>query len=88
MDIVKVEQQGELPRYSFLSIGWGILSGDHQTGPDRTILITWFHHSDIDIESERLRALGENRFQLWSLNRLANLRLYRFVEQRGLQLRM
>ena len=51
--------------------------------PDRTELLTWFlcHNSDIDIESERLRALGENRFQLWSLNRLANLRLYRLVEK-------
>lgn len=37
--------------YSFLSIGWGLLS-------------------DIDIESEKLRAIGGQRFTVWSLARL------------------
>jgi len=58
MDIVLVEQKDYPVRYSFLSVGWGILS-------------------DIDIESERLRMLGEHRFAVWGLNRLAKLRLYR-----------
>ena len=35
------------------------------------------HSPDIDIESERLRVLGGHRFAAWSLNRIANLRLYR-----------
>ena len=44
--------------YSFLSVGWGLLS-------------------DIDIESERLRFLGESRFAAWTLVRTLNLRSYR-----------
>lgn len=44
--------------YSFLSIGWGLIS-------------------DIDIESERLRPLGYQRFTIWTLHRLINLRTYR-----------
>lgn len=44
--------------YSFLSVGWGLIS-------------------DIDIESERLRPLGYQRFTIWTLHRLINLRTYR-----------
>lgn len=44
--------------FSFLSVGWGLLS-------------------DIDIESERLRAIGGQRFTVWSLARLIGLRTYR-----------
>lgn len=33
--------------------------------------------SDIDIESERLRSIGESRFALWAIARIANLRRYR-----------
>lgn len=46
--------------FSFLSIGWGLLS-------------------DIDIESERLRAIGGQRFTLWALARLLGLRKYKGV---------
>ncbi|KAK4877073.1 hypothetical protein RN001_009579 [Aquatica leii] len=56
MDLVRVETTSQI-MFSFLSIGWGILS-------------------DIDIESEILRALGEPRFTLWSLARLIGLRSY------------
>ncbi|CAG0916316.1 unnamed protein product [Notodromas monacha] len=33
--------------------------------------------ADIDIESEKLRVLGETRFTVWAVARLANLRTYR-----------
>ncbi|XP_047488710.1 sphingosine kinase 2-like [Penaeus chinensis] len=33
--------------------------------------------SDIDIESERLRSLGETRFTIWAIARWANLRKYK-----------
>ena len=33
MDIVRVEQADSV-RYSFLSVGWGILSGSHQKKSD------------------------------------------------------
>ncbi|KAK7070757.1 Sphingosine kinase 2 [Halocaridina rubra] len=32
--------------------------------------------SDIDIESERLRSIGETRFTIWALARIANMRRY------------
>lgn len=44
--------------YSFLSVGWGLIS-------------------DIDIESERFRAIGGQRFTVWSVARLLDLRTYR-----------
>jgi len=37
----------------------------------------WGFISDVDIESEKLRWMGDTRFSLWSSYRLANLRLYR-----------
>lgn len=37
----------------------------------------WGLLADVDIESERLRSLGEARFTLWSLVRLIKLRKYR-----------
>lgn len=46
--------------FSFLSVGWGLLS-------------------DIDIESERLRAIGGQRFAVWALARLVGLRKYKAV---------
>ena len=33
--------------------------------------------ADVDIESERLRGLGELRFTLWGLHRIRRLRKYR-----------
>ena len=33
--------------------------------------IGWGIMADIDIESERLRAIGESRFTLWALHRIA-----------------
>ncbi|XP_059471901.1 sphingosine kinase 2-like isoform X2 [Neocloeon triangulifer] len=57
MDLIRVETKS-LITYSFLSIGWGLIS-------------------DIDIESERLRAIGGQRFTVWSLARLVGLRTYR-----------
>ncbi|XP_073840767.1 sphingosine kinase 2 isoform X2 [Musca autumnalis] len=39
--------------------------------------VGWGLISDIDIESERLRALGYQRFTIWTLHRLINLRTYR-----------
>lgn len=46
--------------FSFLSVGWGLLS-------------------DIDIESERLRAIGGQRFALWAVARILGLRRYKGV---------
>ncbi|XP_030385372.1 sphingosine kinase 2 [Scaptodrosophila lebanonensis] len=56
MDVVRVDLP-DRTIYSFLSIGWGLIS-------------------DIDIESERLRILGYQRFTLWTLHRLVSLRTY------------
>ncbi|KAK5642278.1 hypothetical protein RI129_008445 [Pyrocoelia pectoralis] len=56
MDIVRIETRSQI-LFSFLSIGWGILS-------------------DIDIESEILRALGEPRYVLWSVARVISLKSY------------
>lgn len=39
--------------------------------------VGWGLISDIDIESERLRAIGGQRFTLWSVHRLISLRTYR-----------
>ncbi|CAB3370910.1 Hypothetical predicted protein [Cloeon dipterum] len=64
MDLIRVETKSLVPDspskilYSFLSIGWGLIS-------------------DIDIESERLRSIGGQRFTIWSLARLVGLRTYR-----------
>ena len=44
---------------------------------DHLVYGQYLHFLDIDIESERLRMLGEHRFAAWGLNRVANLRLYR-----------
>ncbi|XP_055612605.1 sphingosine kinase 2-like [Uranotaenia lowii] len=38
--------------------------------------VGWGLISDIDIESERLRAIGGQRFTLWSVHRLISLRTY------------
>ncbi|KAH8288026.1 hypothetical protein KR018_000998 [Drosophila ironensis] len=38
--------------------------------------IGWGFISDVDIESERIRLLGYQRFTVWTLYRLANLRTY------------
>uniref|UniRef100_A0A1B6DK62 sphingosine kinase n=2 Tax=Clastoptera arizonana TaxID=38151 RepID=A0A1B6DK62_9HEMI len=38
--------------------------------------VGWGFLSDVDIESERLRALGSPRFTLWSMARLIGLRTY------------
>lgn len=38
--------------------------------------IGWGLISDIDIESERLRSIGYQRFAIWSVHRLINLRTY------------
>ncbi|XP_054287468.1 sphingosine kinase 2-like isoform X2 [Macrosteles quadrilineatus] len=56
MDLVRVQTPSQT-MFSFLSVGWGLLS-------------------DIDIESERLRALGGQRFAVWSIARLIGLRTY------------
>nr|XP_016926201.1 sphingosine kinase 2 [Drosophila suzukii] len=56
MDVVRVQLQNR-SLYSFLSIGWGLIS-------------------DVDIESERIRLLGYQRFTVWTLYRLVNLRTY------------
>ncbi|XP_057652180.1 sphingosine kinase 2-like [Diorhabda carinulata] len=56
MDLVRVETTCQII-FSFLSVGWGLLS-------------------DIDIESEKLRILGGQRFTIWSLARLIGLRSY------------
>ena len=58
MDLVVINTASGRDMYSFLSVGWGLLS-------------------DIDIESERLRFLGEPRFTVWSLLRTMNLRSYK-----------
>lgn len=58
MDLVMINTASGKNMYSFLSVGWGLLS-------------------DIDIESERLRFLGESRFAAWTLVRTLNLRSYR-----------
>ena len=58
MDLVVINTASGRSMYSFLSVGWGLLS-------------------DIDIESERLRFLGEPRFTVWSLVRTMNLRSYK-----------
>lgn len=39
--------------------------------------VGWGLISDIDIESERLRPLGYQRFTIWTLHRLVSLRTYR-----------
>ncbi|XP_064478939.1 sphingosine kinase 2-like isoform X2 [Ornithodoros turicata] len=57
LDLMKIETPRHSPLYSFLTVGWGLMS-------------------DIDIESERLRAIGEIRFTLWAFWRVASLRIY------------
>lgn len=42
--------------------------------------IGWGLLADIDIESEKLRAIGSQRFSVWSVARLLGLRTYRLVE--------
>lgn len=39
--------------------------------------VGWGFISDIDIESERLRAIGGQRFTVWSVARLLDLRTYK-----------
>ncbi|XP_075158923.1 sphingosine kinase 1 [Haematobia irritans] len=39
--------------------------------------IGWGLIADIDIESERLRSIGAQRFTLWSIHRVLNLRTYK-----------
>lgn len=39
--------------------------------------VGWGLLSDIDIESERLRAIGGQRFTIWSVARLIGLRTYK-----------
>uniref|UniRef100_A0A182LTU0 YegS/DAGK C-terminal domain-containing protein n=1 Tax=Anopheles culicifacies TaxID=139723 RepID=A0A182LTU0_9DIPT len=56
LDVVRVETRSNI-MFSFLSVGWGLIS-------------------DIDIESERLRAIGGQRFTVWSVHRLISLRTY------------
>lgn len=58
LDLMKIDMPNRSPMYSFLTVGWGLMS-------------------DIDIESERLRAIGEIRFTLWAFWRVLNLRIYR-----------
>lgn len=41
--------------------------------------VGWGLIADIDIESEKLRAIGSPRFSLWSVARLIGLRTYRWV---------
>jgi sphingosine kinase len=38
--------------------------------------VGWGLIADIDIESERLRAIGSQRFTVWSIHRLISLRTY------------
>ena len=38
----------------------------------------WGFISDVDIESEKLRWMGDTRFSLWSFHRLAHLKVYRW----------
>ncbi|KAK0082605.1 hypothetical protein PV325_010108 [Microctonus aethiopoides] len=42
-----------------------------------SLSVGWGFIADIDIESERLRAIGGQRFTIWSLARLIGLRIYR-----------
>lgn len=56
MDMVRIQLPNRV-MYSFLSIGWGLIS-------------------DVDIESECIRMFGYQRFTIWTLYRLANLRKY------------
>ena len=39
--------------------------------------IGWGLLADIDIESEKLRAIGSQRFSIWSVAKLIGLRTYR-----------
>uniref|UniRef100_A0A0A9WQ72 Sphingosine kinase 1 n=4 Tax=Lygus hesperus TaxID=30085 RepID=A0A0A9WQ72_LYGHE len=57
LDLVRVETENQI-LFSFLSIGWGLLS-------------------DVDIESERIRALGAQRFTMWTLAKLVSMRSHR-----------
>lgn len=41
--------------------------------------IGWGFLADIDIESEKLRAIGSQRFSIWSVARLLGLRTYKLV---------
>jgi len=49
----------------------------------------WGFISDVDIESEKLRWMGDTRFSLWSAYALANLKLYRgrlsYIQAEGFQ---
>merc|ERR1712172_94261 len=49
----------------------------------------WGFISDVDIESEKLRWMGDTRFSLWSAYALANLKLYRgrlsYLQAEGFQ---
>ncbi|EDV97672.1 sphingosine kinase 1 [Drosophila grimshawi] len=56
LDVVRVQLESRV-MFSFLSIGWGLIS-------------------DVDIESECIRMFGYQRFTIWTLYRLANLRTY------------
>ncbi|XP_014257462.1 sphingosine kinase 2 [Cimex lectularius] len=57
LDLVRVELKSQV-MYSFLSIGWGLLS-------------------DVDIESERIRQFGQQRFAVWTAAKLICLRTFK-----------
>ena len=54
MDLVAIDTSSGQRLYSFLSVGWGLMS-------------------DVDIESERYRSMGNARFTLMAIVKIASL---------------
>ena len=76
-------EEYDLRGAAFTIVRGGVISGDLATvemlnGPKRymTLLSSWGYVADIDIESEKLRSIGETRFVLGALKSILQMRVY------------
>jgi len=77
-DSINSVQQAALRAVRCISAPMDLVCIEMPTGNMYSFLSAgWGLLADVDIESERLRWMGETRFSLWSFHRIANLRLYR-----------
>jgi len=68
MDLVAIDTSTGQRLYSFLSVGWGLIS-------------------DVDIESEKYRSMGNARFTLMAIFKIASLYSLSFISCLGRVLR-
>lgn len=78
MDVVRVETKSQVRKGTLFT---------HKSSTEKCpvslqtmfsfLSVGWGLMADIDIESERLRALGGQRFTIWAVHRLISLRTYR-----------